>query len=510
MSSLPPHPGVSAPAFPRRASRWLGLAIVAAVALLASTLTSVPAQAAQPSSGLISDSAKPNVKAVASKKSAAIGVKFRPSKDGKITAVQFYRGPRQKNKEFVASVWSASGKRLAKVKLKKSSRVGWQTAKLASPVSVKAGKTYTVSYLAKGGRYPVAYGTFKKTYRRANLTVPKNGAVRTYTKKSVRPTKSVAKGAHFLVDVVFKPNTKVLAPAPKPTPAPTTPAPKPSPTTPAPAPTTPAPTTPAPTPPAPSAPAVAERPVGSDGVPRGFPNAATTGVRAGVSLKDSGSITVTEPGTVIEGLRVSGTITISADNVVVRDTLVRGGGDGYPIRVTRGVKNALIEHVELDNENSTGIGIFFNGGSGRVRHANIHSAEDGIRIQADDVIVENSYIHDLHRVSGGHHDSIQIRSGNNVTIRGNSLVAYVSRTGDPMNAAIQVGSLTGSALQNFNVVDNFMNGGNYTINGGKLSYIASGSFTGNVFGTDYRYGIRTSLGGVPWSNNALVNGESVR
>ena len=219
---------------------------------------------------------------------------------------------------------------------------------------------------------------------------------------------------------------------------------------------------------------------------------------------------MTEPGTIIEGLLVNGTITVNADNVVIRDTVIRGGGNGYPIRVNRGVKNTLIEYVEIDNLGSTGIGIFFNGGSGRVRYADIHSAEDGIRIEADGVVVEHSYIHDLHRVSGGHHDSIQIRSGNSVTIHGNTLLAYVDRTNDPMNAAIQVGSLTGSALQNFTVTDNFMNGGNYTLNGGQDSYIRSGSFVGNVFGTDYRYGVRTSLDNVSWTNNTLVNGATVR
>lgn len=493
MSTFPRRLGAPAPGHPRRVSRWLGIVAVAVVSLVASTLAA-PSAAAESGSGLISNAAKPSVKAVASKRTAAIGVKFRPGKDGTVTAVQFYRGPKQRNKEFVASVWSPSGKRLAKVKLKKSSRVGWQTVKLASPVSVKAGKLYTVSYLAKGGRYPVAYGTFKKTFRRANLTVPKNGAVRKYTTKSVRPTKAIAKGAHFLVDVVFAPKSKVLAPAPKPTPAPTTPAPRP--------------TTPAPTP-TPSRPPVVDRPVDANGIPAGFPNASNTGVRPGVKLTDSDSITITEPGTVIEGLRVNGRITVSADNVVIRDTLVRGGGDGYPIRVTSGVKNVLIEHVEIDNLNSTGIGIYFNRGSGRVRHANIHSAEDGIRIGADNVIVEYSYIHDLHRVPGGHHDSIQIRSGDNVTIHGNSLVAYVARTDDPMNAAIQVGSITRTPLENFTVTDNYMNGGNYTIIGGPES-ISSATFTGNVFGTDYRYGVRTSLGNVVWANNTLVNNQPAR
>ena len=67
----------------------------------------------------------------------------------------------------------------------------------------------------------------------------------------------------------------------------------------------------------------------------------------------------------------------------------------------------------------------------------------------------------------GHHDSLQIRRGDNVTIRGNNFQAYKASTDDPMNAAIQMGSLLGTnPISNFLVEGNLMNGGNFTINGG--------------------------------------------
>lgn len=240
-----------------------------------------------------------------------------------------------------------------------------------------------------------------------------------------------------------------------------------------------------------------------------FATADTTGVRPGVSLTDSDSLIIEEPGTVIEGLRVRGKIEVRADDVVIRDTLVEGGGAHYPIRIGRGVTNVLIEHVEVHNEPGGGIGIFFNSGSGTVRYANIHTATDGIRIQADDVTVEHSYIHDLKRVEGGHHDSIQIRSGDNVTIRGNSLLAYVERTGDPMNAAIQIGSVTKGPLVGLTVEGNYMDGGNYTINGGKA--LSSGSFVRNVFGPHARYGVRSSMPTqIVWRDNVMAEtGELV-
>src|SRR5699024_7942641 len=195
-----------------------------------------------------------------------------------------------------------------------------------------------------------------------------------------------------------------------------------------------------------------EEPSAEASVTTDFPDADSTGVPDGVSLTASGSLNITKDGTVVDGLHVRGTITIAADDVTVRNTLVQGGGAGYPINVQSGTTGALIEHVEVDNLNSTGIGILMNG-SGTIRAADIHAAEDGIRIQSDDVTIEDSYIHDLHRQPGGHHDTIQIRSGDDVTIRGNNLQPYVASTDDPMNAAIQIGSLLGSdQISNFVVV----------------------------------------------------------
>jgi len=169
----------------------------------------------------------------------------------------------------------------------------------------------------------------------------------------------------------------------------------------------------------------------------------------------------------------------------------------------------LIEHVEVDNDPGDGIGIFFNGGTGTVRHADIHTATDGIRVQADDVTIENSYIHDLRRVEGGHHDSIQIRSGNNVTIRGNTLLPYVASTGDPMNAAIQVGSVTKGPLVNLVVERNFMDGGNYTING--MRAVKSGSFVDNEFGPHAKFGVRSGMPPtIEWRDNRMTKtGELV-
>ncbi len=221
------------------------------------------------------------------------------------------------------------------------------------------------------------------------------------------------------------------------------------------------------------------------------PGESSTGVPAGRTLRPSEGLTVTKDATVLEGLHIQGRVTIAADDVILRESLVQTDTSTYPIHVTDDATGVLIEDVEVDNLGGTGIGILISSGStATIRRADIHSAEDGIRIQGDDVTIEDSYVHDLQRQSGGHHDTIQIRSGDNVTLEGNTLLPYDESTGDPMNAALQIGSLLGDdRISNLRVIDNYMNGGNYTINGGSEGIVDSAFYSGNRFGRDYRYGV---------------------
>ena len=149
-------------------------------------------------------------------------------------------------------------------------------------------------------------------------------------------------------------------------PAPTTQAP--APTTPAPAPTTqaPAPTTPAPAP-------TTQAPPASSG---GFPNASNTGVPAGVSLKPSGSITVTQNGAVLDGLDVSGSIRVQANNVTIKRTRIRNSG-GQAITVSPSTSGTLIEDVEIDGRGNSDGSSAIGDSNYTVRRVNIHHFGEG-------------------------------------------------------------------------------------------------------------------------------------
>ena len=59
-------------------------------------------------------------------------------------------------------------------------------------------------------------------------------------------------------------------------------------------------------------------------------------------------------------------------------------------------------------------------------------------------------------------------------------------------------------LVNLRVEANFMDGGNYTINGGEA--LESASFVGNTFGPNARYGVRTRMAPrIVWRGNVMLN-----
>lgn len=89
----------------------------------------------------------------------------------------------------------------------------------------------------------------------------------------------------------------------------------------------------------------------------GFPDRTNTGVSPGVSLKPSGSITVTTPGTVISGREVTGTIKIGAGNVTIENTKViqnttcgpTAACGNYAIGIGPGLRGVKISHVETSS-----------------------------------------------------------------------------------------------------------------------------------------------------------------
>lgn len=221
-----------------------------------------------------------------------------------------------------------------------------------------------------------------------------------------------------------------------------------------------------------------------------FPDETTTGVPDGIELEPSGSVRVTEDGAVVEGLEITGTVTVLADDVVIRNTRILNTGE-FAIRIDGG-NRLLVEDTEIDGQGRGGPAVAFSRYT--LRRVEIHHVTEGPRIAGSDVTIEDSYIHHLVQKGDNHTDAIQAVSGRNLVLRGNRVEAQAPDTDDLGNAAFMFGEEDGE-LENCLVEGNYFDGGNYTVNGGGGGTTgAECSFAENAFGPTSRYGPAANLG----------------
>ena len=216
---------------------------------------------------------------------------------------------------------------------------------------------------------------------------------------------------------------------------------------------------PAPPPPTPP-------PVGEPGTYK--PNATNTGVPAGTSLTIvNGDLIVTTAGTVVDARDVRGFIIVRASNVTIKRSIVRGrstSSNGAYIKIESGT-GTIIEDSEIAPTSPL---VYLDGITGSnftARRLNIHGGVDGIKAGSNSRI-EASYIHDMTSFSsdpnqgGGatHNDAIQILSGTNLTLLGNTLIVARSQ-----NAAVQITQDFGQ-VRNVTIDKNWVDGGGCTLN----------------------------------------------
>jgi peptidoglycan DL-endopeptidase CwlO len=226
----------------------------------------------------------------------------------------------------------------------------------------------------------------------------------------------------------------------------------------------------------------------------GFPDATNTGANCS-SLAPSGSIAVTTDGAVVEGKNISGSITIQASNVTIRNDCVTSS-DIYPVRLASG-SNLTVEDTTITG---TGGGcsraVEPAGGSTTMDRLNVSGCEDGVQMYDNDIL-QNSYIHDLAFTGGSHNDGVQQNGGSNDIVRHNTIFNPHNQT-SCVNFTTDFGGI--SAIT---ITGNLLNGGNYTV------YSRSGghgnptgvSVTGNHFGSADVFGLVSADGSVAWSGN---------
>jgi hypothetical protein len=156
-----------------------------------------------------------------------------------------------------------------------------------------------------------------------------------------------------------------------------------------------------------------------------------------------GDLVITTPGARYDALDVHGFVVVQAPDVKITRSLIRGGDrTGNRGLVTVDHANAKRFVIEDSTIRPDKASVWYDGIKGSnftARRVNIWGTVDNIKVHGDDVLVEDSYLHDSAYFAsdpnqgGGetHNDAVQVLGGQRIVVRGSSLSGA-------KNAAIQV------------------------------------------------------------------------
>jgi hypothetical protein len=193
----------------------------------------------------------------------------------------------------------------------------------------------------------------------------------------------------------------------------------------------------------------------------GFPDASNTGP-SGTLTVTTGNLTIGTAGAVVENREIRGCVTVSAQNVTIRNSRIICDGSSA---VWAGSSGLVVEDTEIQCANKVGqTGL--TPGNYTARRIEASRCEN-ILWAGNNVLVEDSYIHDPIPccIPGDPHtDSIQTPAGgSNVTIRHSTVYGgYISQSNFG-NAAITTAASPGTGATNYIVENNLLAGGGYTI-----------------------------------------------
>ena len=198
-----------------------------------------------------------------------------------------------------------------------------------------------------------------------------------------------------------------------------------------------------------------------------FPDAACTGVPTGTTLTNSGGLTITTPGQVVDGLNITGNVVVNAPNVTIRNTRITS--NAFTV-IQNNSYGLVVEDSEIINNPGVGNNCHVGIGDANftIRTTEITGCENAINLDSPgNVNIEDNYFHDLDTVGPSyvfgndpHTDGIQAGEGAaNVIIRHNYIDPVGSTVGvGGTSAIIMYTLLTGTANSNFWVENNYLDG----------------------------------------------------
>jgi hypothetical protein len=233
-----------------------------------------------------------------------------------------------------------------------------------------------------------------------------------------------------------------------------------------------------------------------------WPTAATTGVPAGTTLTTVGSVTLSTPGQVLDSRLVTGNVTVTASNVVIKNSEILG-------RVINTGSGSFTIQDSLVGPTSGCAGIESVGyGNYTARRVRMRNVSDGFRVSGSNILIEDSFVL-LCSSPGDHSDGVQgYGGGNNVVVRHNTID---QRNASDVNAVVFFADNSRSAT----VQDNLLMGGNITlrIHDDFNPDIGPWIITGNrLVNGSWNFGpvstTNTNCATTTWTDNRLVTIDS--
>jgi hypothetical protein len=219
----------------------------------------------------------------------------------------------------------------------------------------------------------------------------------------------------------------------------------------------------------------------------GRPGPSNTGVPEGTPLQvHQGDLTVTTDGAVIDGLDIRGFLTVQADDVTVRRSIIRGRNPG---RTEMSLVAAYGEHRGLTIEDTTLLpsvatpyldGI--KGSNFTASRLDVSGVVDNAVVFGDNVAITDSWFHrpsyftpwPAQPDNQTHNDNVQIEGGRNITIARNTFE-------DAHNAAVMI-TQNYARSSDILITGNQLSGGGCTIN---LSEKGRGPIGATVIGNRF-------------------------
>jgi hypothetical protein len=185
------------------AGSWSG-AVYTTGAISVDCTVSFSASAQAPSSLSIFTTQVPAIGNITDGVGYELGMKFRSTQAGSITAIRYYKAPSETATGHTGHIWSSSGALLATVAFSGETSSGWQKATLNAPLAINASTTYVVTVNTKT-YYVATNNGLQSSVVNGPLSTVADGANGVFGNSGAFPTQSWSSSNYFR-DIVFTPN----------------------------------------------------------------------------------------------------------------------------------------------------------------------------------------------------------------------------------------------------------------------------------------------------------------